>query len=85
MFTFPQIVSLPILSSLGSGAALWPTAGGVIAWMLLAALVGSALGILRDATNKKGTIGRVSYLAPGDSKGSSCPSVDIGYTHREAA
>jgi hypothetical protein len=50
MFGLPQFIVAPILSSLGSGSAAWPTIGAVIGWSLVAALVGSALGILRQYT-----------------------------------
>ena len=60
MFAFPEIISAPVLSSLGTGGELWPTAGGVLAWMLLAALVGSALGILRQVTTNSVSARRAS-------------------------
>jgi len=48
MFTLPQIITSPLLANLGSGAATWPTVGALLAWAMIAALVGSALGILRE-------------------------------------
>ncbi len=48
MFPIPEILSVPIFSALGSGTVLYPTVGAVLAWMLIAALVGSALGVLRE-------------------------------------
>ncbi len=48
MFT-PEILTVPIFSALDGGAVLWPTIGAVLAWMLVAAFVGSALGVLRQA------------------------------------
>ena len=48
MFT-PEILTVPVFSALGSSAVPWPTIGAVLAWMLLAAFVGSALGLLREA------------------------------------
>ena len=48
MFT-PEILTVPVFSALGSGTVLWPTLGAVLAWMLIAAFVGSALGLLREA------------------------------------
>ena len=50
MFGLPQIVVAPILSSLGSGSATWPTVGAVMVWFLVAAFVGSALGILHEGS-----------------------------------
>jgi hypothetical protein len=41
-------LSVPVFNSLGSGAVLSPTIGEVLAWMLIAALVGSLLGLLRE-------------------------------------
>jgi ABC-type antimicrobial peptide transport system permease subunit len=43
----PEILSVPVFSALGSGAV--PTSGAVLAWMLIAAFVGSLLGVLRAA------------------------------------
>jgi hypothetical protein len=48
MFT-PEILTVPVFSVLDGGAVLWPTIGAVLAWMLIAAFVGSALGLLREA------------------------------------
>jgi len=47
MFT-PEILSVPVFSMLDGGAVLWPTIGAVLVWMLIAAFVGSALGLLRE-------------------------------------
>jgi len=81
MFAFPQIISVPILSSLGSGADLFPTAGSVLAWALLAALVGTALGILRDSTSKTAASGQV-HTVDFANRGT---AVHGDRTHREAA
>lgn len=48
MFT-PEILTVPVFSALGSGAVPFPSIGAVLAWMLLAAFIGSALGLLREA------------------------------------
>jgi amino acid transporter len=48
MFTLPQIMSLPVLSGLDAGVMQWPTIGAVLAALLIAALVGAALGLLRE-------------------------------------
>jgi hypothetical protein len=47
MFT-PEILTVPIFSVLDGGAVPWPTIGAVLAWMLIAAFVGSSLGLLRE-------------------------------------
>jgi hypothetical protein len=44
----PKILSVPVFSVLGSGAVLSPTVGEVLASMLIAAFVGSLLGVLRE-------------------------------------
>ncbi len=47
MFT-PEILTVPVFNALGSGAVLYPTVGLVLAWMVIVAFVGSALGLLRE-------------------------------------
>lgn len=47
MFTL-EILSVPVFSALSGGAVVWPTIGAVLAWMLVAAFVGSLLGLLRE-------------------------------------
>ncbi len=47
MFT-PEILTVPMFSALGSGAVLYPTIGLVLAWAVIVAFVGSALGVLRE-------------------------------------
>ncbi len=47
MFT-PEILTVPMFSVLGSGAVLYPTIGVVLAWAVIAAFVGSVLGLLRE-------------------------------------
>lgn len=49
MFAIPQILLHPVLSGFGSGTVASPTVALVLAWLLVAALVGSLLGILREA------------------------------------
>jgi hypothetical protein len=51
MLTLPQIMSLPVLSGLDAGVMQWPTIGAVLAALLIAALVGTALGLLREAVS----------------------------------
>ena len=68
MFIFPQIFSAPLLSGLSNGTADSPTLGVVLAWLLIAALVGSALGILRErsrvmpAKTRKAVVPRATPL-----------------------
>jgi hypothetical protein len=82
MFSLPQIVVTPILASLGSGSANWPTVGAVIAWSLFAALVGSALGILREYTRTTQALGR----SDGSTEAVvSHQPVAFDHGHREAA
>ncbi len=67
MFPIPEILSDPMFSALGSGTVLYPTVGAVLAWMVIAGFVGSALGMLRDGLRapegrREGT--RVLHGAP---------------------
>jgi len=80
MFTLPQVFAIPLLNSLGSGASTWPTVGAVFAWAMIAALVGSALGILREYRRDVST--RVD-----DEQIVSFPTIahDSTHGHREAA
>ena len=48
MFALPSIISLPVVSGVSLSALDLPAAAAVIGWFLVAALVGSALGILRE-------------------------------------
>lgn len=48
MFALAQFVGSPVLNSFGSGGVDYPTLALVVGWMLVAALVGSFLGILRE-------------------------------------
>ena len=79
MFTLPQIVSVPLLNSLGSGTMVFPTVGIVLAWFMVAALVGAGLGILRQAI----------YGAPTATRSANdthkAPSLDADHAHQEAA
>jgi hypothetical protein len=71
MFT-PEILSVPVFSMLDGGAVLWPTIGAVLVWMLIAAFVGSALGMLREGPRgteptraaRKKTAGSHAGMAP---------------------
>jgi len=78
MFAIPEIVSLPVLSSLGSGTVLWPTLGGVLAWMLVAAVVGTLLGLLRER-------GAVSDDRIETDRDATVVSFHVDHSHQEAA
>jgi len=80
MFSFPQMIGVPILVGLDAGTAHWPTVGVVLSWMLLAALVGSGLGILRDLTRSQDDAGSLAPPVTCEA----LPS-DIDYSHRDAA
>jgi ABC-type antimicrobial peptide transport system permease subunit len=71
MFTLPEILSVPVFSALGGGAV--PTSGAVFAWMLIAAFVGSSLGVLREVlrgtartrvANKRAVESHLAPVAP---------------------
>jgi len=55
MFSLPSLISIPAISFYSVATLDVPTVGAFIGWALVAALVGSALGILRrmgrDNTN----------------------------------
>ena len=55
MFAFPLIDSLPVLSFAAGGIIILPSLGAFLAWSLIAALVGSALGLLREYTAPRST------------------------------
>jgi len=79
MFSIPFISGVPIPSVFG-GTLVVPGAGALIAMVLIAALVGSALGLLRQATtphtNTSGFEGKIAYP---------CVDHDDHHGHREAA
>ena len=52
MYAFPQLIAVPALTSVGAITIEWPTIGAFFAWMLIAALVGSALGALRRGASQ---------------------------------
>jgi biotin transporter BioY len=62
MFTLPQIMSLPVFSGFDAGVMQWPTIGAVLAALLIAALVGTVLGLLREAVSPTRR-GRVDKMA----------------------
>jgi hypothetical protein len=48
MFAIPQIISVPALAGMGATAIEWPSVGAFLAWMMIAAFVGTLLGMLRN-------------------------------------
>lgn len=80
MFT-PEILTVPVFSMLDGGAVAWPTLGAVLAWMLIAALVGSALGVLREGlrgTERTRAVTKKAADAP-------AAAVAPAHAYREAA
>ncbi len=51
MFAIPQLMAVPAMTSVGSMTMDWPTVGAFLAWMLIAAFVGTGLGALRRMTS----------------------------------
>jgi len=47
MFAIPQVMVVPTLPGVGAMTIDWPLLGAVLAWALIAALVGTGLGALR--------------------------------------
>lgn len=47
MFAIPQMMAVPTLAGVGAMTIDWPMLGAVLAWALIAALVGTGLGALR--------------------------------------
>ena len=79
MFAIPLISAVPIPSLFG-GTMFVPGEGAFLAAVLIAALVGSALGVLRQATSPRPG---PTVLHPA----AAAPSIDHGNhdEHREAA
>ncbi len=70
MFPTPELLSVPMFSALVSGTVLYPTVGAVLAWMVIAGFVGSALGMLREGLRapegrRASTKVTVPHVAPG--------------------
>ncbi len=84
MYAFPQIVSLPVLSSFESGGTDWTMVGMVLGWMLIAALVGSALGVLREGTRTPRLVANRPLAEP-KSIFTADEHVDIDHAHPHAA
>jgi hypothetical protein len=79
MFSIPLISAVPIPGIFG-GTILVPGVGAFLAMMLMAALVGSALGVLRQATTSRpGSTALHLPVAP------PAATHDDHHEHREAA
>ena len=74
MFAFPQVLSFAGLTGVPTGIVEWPWLGAFFAWTLVAALVGIALGFLRDFTRETS---RRRYARPTD-----IHSKPTGFTER---
>jgi hypothetical protein len=77
MFTFPVTNMLAVPVMLGGVKIDLPFVGVVFGWMLIAALVGSALGILREYTSPR--------RSPGARGTADEAQVAVDHPHREAA
>ncbi len=77
MFAFPVVGSLTSPVILNGVALSFSFGGALIAWTLVAALVGSLLGLLRDATNPR------SQATPRTT--SDGAHLDTDHAHQEAA
>jgi hypothetical protein len=84
MFAIPQILSLPLLSGLDSGTLAFPVLGNVLVWTLIAALVGSALGFMRELSGR-GVAGVASRSTAHPTVGSGDDCFVVFEDHREAA
>jgi len=87
MMTFAHVAVAPALAGFGFGFAplMWPSGGAILAWLLLTALVGSALGTLRAATS--GTVARSLVVEPMPRPAArpDAPAPPHDARHREAA
>ena len=51
MYAIPQLMAVPVLTGVGMTTFEWPALGAFLAWMLIAAFVGTGLGALRRMTS----------------------------------
>ena len=82
MMLFPTVMAVPLMAAIGSEAT-WPTLGAVLAWTLVAALIGSGIGLLRGGVHGASAPTRRKPI--GFDSGSSFADFDRADTHREAA
>lgn len=64
MFPIPQMMAAPALTGVGAMTLDWPTLGVFLAWMLIAALVGTGLGALRRLGTQPPTVLRPRTVQP---------------------
>jgi hypothetical protein len=84
MFIMPMITSFPVAGmTTAIGTADWPTLGTFFAWTLIAALVGSGLGLLREGVGQKRLTRRREVPAPDNCTGQL--HVQVDQRHQEAA
>jgi hypothetical protein len=83
MFALPQVISVPLLSSVAGVQMDWPWLGAFLAWVAVAALVGTSLGFLREHTRSMPAVHRPIRVGP-----QAVPPRERHFdvhTHREAA
>ena len=83
MFAFPMINTVSMISAsgaVGGGMLDLPAAGAILGAILIAALVGSALGLLRNATSPHHVA-----QAPRSPMAATPHPLDGRHEHREAA
>jgi hypothetical protein len=78
MFALPSFFTVPALASFGAVAFDAPSIGAILGWSLIAALVGTGLGILREH-------GRTESDAPSKPLVSLSVAHSVDEHHREAA
>jgi hypothetical protein len=84
MFALPQMVGIPGFG-VGAGSFEWPWLGALFAWVLVAALVGSSLALLRSySAASAGTAPRSNGLSV-DEPLHSIENVPVVREHRQAA
>ncbi len=84
MFAFPQIISVPALVGMNATAIEWPTLAAFLAWTLIAAFVGTLLGMLRNMAAQPPTGRDANNVRPADIFLANT-SATADQHHREAA
>ena len=82
MITLPTFVTVPVLMMYAPEVSL-PSLGAVVAWALIAALVGSGIGLLRG--NTRSTAVPARRKPSGRSTVSTLTHLDRADVHQEAA
>ena len=83
MYEFTQFASIPLMSSFGSGTIEWPTLGALFMWTIVAALVGSGLGVLRAGLRAPRAVQNRAHNQPRLIV--ACRSLHHDHAHSEAA